>query len=320
MGLFQRVRDASRQVAERAEYVRIDHERLAAYAGTLPLAQATAPDLDPASHYLGQGEGTLAFIVTLDTINFGSGYFPHLRKRPGMSGYFTVATALAEHFRAHGPIPAARLMELTTEDWSALYGQAGLDGPVRELMGLFAAALNDLGRYLLARFAGSFAALVEAAGGSAEQLARLLVEMRFFDDVATYRGMPVPFYKRAQLTAADLALACDGQGWGAFADLDSLTIFADNLVPHVLRVDGVLHYDPGLAARIDREEVIPAGAPEEVEIRARAVHAVDLLVGELRRVGQRVNAMGLGYLLWNRGQAPYYKRVRPRHRTRTVYY
>ncbi len=202
----------------------------------------------------------------------------------------------------------------------ALFGQAGLDGPVRELMGLFAAALNDLGRYLLARFAGSFAALVEAAAGSAEQLAGLLVEMRFFDDVATYHGMPVPFYKRAQLTAADLALAFDGHGWGAFADLDSLTIFADNLVPHVLRVDGVLHYDPGLAARIDREEVIPAGAPEEVEIGACAVHAVELLVGELRRAGQRVNAMGLDYLLWNRGQAPYYKQIWPRHRTRTVYY
>jgi transposase len=30
-------------------------------------------------------------------------------------------------------------------------------------------------------------------------------------------------------------------------------------------------------------------------------------------------AMGLDYLLWNRGQQPYYK-ARPRHRTRTVFY
>jgi hypothetical protein len=30
--------------------------------------------------------------------------------------------------------------------------------------------------------------------------------------------------------------------------------------------------------------------------------------------------MGLDYLLWNRGQQPYYKKARPRHRTRTVFY
>ena len=39
------------------------------------------------------------------------------------------------------------------------------------------------------------------------------------------------FYKRAQIVASDLALA----GVAEFDDLDRLTIFADNLVPHVLR-------------------------------------------------------------------------------------
>ena len=63
--------------------------------------------------------------------------------------------------------------------------------------------------------------------------------MPFFDE----RG----FWKRAQITANDLALA----GVAEFPDLDRLTIFADNLVPHVLRVDGVLRYDD-LARRAHR--------------------------------------------------------------------
>ena len=130
----------------------------------------------------------------------------------------------------------------------------------------------------------------------------------------------MPFYKRAQLTAADLALAFDGQGWGRFSDLRRLTIFADNLVPHVLRLDGVLLYDPELARRIDAEELVAAGSAEEIEIRAGALHAVELLVAELRRRGNDATAMGLDYLLWNRGQQPAYKRAKPRHRTRTVFY
>jgi hypothetical protein len=125
--------------------------------------------------------------------------------------------------------------------------------------------------------------------------------LRYFDD----RG----FWKRAQIVPNDLALA----GIAEFADLDRLTIFADNLVPHVLRVDGVLAYDPALAARIDAGELLEPG-PEEREIRACAVHACELIAAELG-VPPRV----LDTWLWNRGQEPRYKAL-PRHRCRTVFY
>lgn len=187
-------------------------------------------------------------------------------------------------------------------------------------MDRFAAALNDLGRLLIDSYSGSFSTLIESAGYSAEQLVRLLSAMPFFDDVADLRGRRVPFYKRAQLTAADLALGFEGQGWGRFDDLGELTIFADNLVPHVLRMDGILLYAPVLAARIDSEELIPAGSPEEVEIRAGALHAAELMAGELRQAGRPTTAMSIDFFLWNRGQQPSYKLAKPRHRTRTVFY
>jgi hypothetical protein len=186
-------------------------------------------------------------------------------------------------------------------------------------MALFAAALNELGRHIADKYKGRFAAPIEAAGGSATRLVALLAAMSFFRDVATYRGREVPFYKRAQITIADLVLAFDGTGLGAFGDLDRLTIFADNLVPHVLRVDGLLHYDAALAARIAAGEPLAAGSPEEVEIRAAAVHTAELLVAACAARGRRVTARELDYLLWNRGLAPLY-REQPRHRTRTTAY
>jgi hypothetical protein len=63
------------------------------------------------------------------------------------------------------------------------------------------------------------------------------------------------FYKRAQITANGRALA----GVASFADVDRLTVFADNLLPHVLRTDGVLTYAPGLAATVDAGLLLPAG-------------------------------------------------------------
>ena len=74
-----------------------------------------------------------------------------------------------------------------------------------------------------------------------------------------------PASSSALRSPSDLALA----GVAEFHDLDRLTIFADNLVPHVLRVDGVLRYDPALAARIDAGELIPPGDGGDRDPRLR---------------------------------------------------
>jgi hypothetical protein len=290
MSLLDAVRAGCREIAETARSVSIDLD-----AAREP-EPGPAPGLDPERHYLeGPPEAVAAYLLQLDAVNFGSGWFPTLRKRPGSSGYFTVAWALADRARASGPWTNAELRALDVAEVAAVLGQE----PRHPLMRLYAAALRDLGRFLGERSALD---LVAEAGGSAERLATALARgMRFFDD----RG----FYKRAQIAANDLALA----GIADFHDLDRLTIFADNLVPHVLRVDGVLRYDPSLAARIDAGELLPQGR-EEREIRACAVHACERLA---ERTGTPPRVLDVR--LWNRGQAPEYKRV-PRHRTRCVYY
>lgn len=311
------VRSAAAEVARRAGWVRVRLDRIAAYAAGLEADQLPT-QLDPGVHFYGTAEETAAFVVTLDAVNFGSGYFPHLRRRDGRSGYFHVARSLKEAFERGGPLSSADLGRLTAEDCASIFDQP-LEGPAFELMGLFAQALNDLGWFLDDRHHGSVTALVEAAGRSAERLAAELAEMPFFADVHDHRGLRVPIFKRAQITAADLSLALGGGGLGEFADLDRLTIFADNLVPHVLRLDGVLEFDGRLADRIERGELLSSGSEEEVEMRACAIHAAEILRAELEAGGRRLRAMDLDNLLWNRGQQPAYK-ARPRPRCRSVYY
>src|SRR3954469_25662808 len=98
MGLCDDVRRHCAEVAADARYVSI---HLDDAEGIEP---GPPPTLDPVTHYLeGDREAVTAFLLTLDAINFGSGWFPTLRKAPGRSGYFTVASALAGHFRARGP-------------------------------------------------------------------------------------------------------------------------------------------------------------------------------------------------------------------------
>jgi hypothetical protein len=317
--LFTDIREGAAAVARDARFVRLREERLADYAASLELGGLPTPIYDTEHHFAGADADTVAYLLALDSVNFGSGYFPHLRKRPGMSGYFTIASSLKDRWEMRGPLAGPELRELSRADCAALFGQTEGDRAIDELMALFARALNDLGLWLGRRYDDDPLGPIAAAGGSAARLLALVAEIPSFRDVAIYDGREIPLYKRAQLLAADLALAFAEAGPGAFGDLDRLTIFADNLVPHVLRVDGVLDYDAGLVARIERGELIPAGSPEETEIRAVALHAVERLVALLQAHGTPASARELDYLLWNRGQRASYK-AQPRHRTRTVFY
>ncbi len=317
--VFARIRAACAEVAGRARHVRIAPEPLERLADELAAGPRTPPEQDPAHHRVGDDATTLAYVVTLDALNFGSGWFPHLAKRPGLSGYFTIATALKERFEREGPWSAAELAAFEAGECGRVFEQDLASPPVAELMELFARALRELGERIEQRHGGRFEALVAGAEGSAARLVDELAELSFYRDVSRYEELEVPLFKRAQLTAADLSSAFRGEGPGRFRDLDHLTIFADNLVPHVLRCEDVLVYTDALARRIDAEEPIPAGSPEEVEIRAVAVHAVERCVDRARERGVDLTARELDSVLWTRGHRPDMK-ARPRHRTRCTFY
>jgi putative queuosine salvage protein len=299
--LVDAIREACASVAAEARSVAVDREALDRCADTLVVEQPAAADVPGESR-----DERAAFVVTLGTINFGSGWWPTITKRPSMSGYRTIEAGLADRFRRDGPWSAAELARIGPAAVAETLGQS----PTHELMALYAWALADVGERVERRFGGSFARLVDAADGSATSLSELLAAWPSFLDVSVYRGRSTPFFKRAQLIAADLVYA----GVARFEDLDRLTLFADNLVPHVLRVDGVLRYDEALATRIDSEKPIEHGSPDEVEIRACAVTAVEWLA---ERSG--LSPVVLDGLLWRRGQAPEYK-ARPRHRARCAAY
>jgi hypothetical protein len=293
LALTDDIRAAAVRVAAQARHVRIREDAIEGYARTIPPVAPPAPDLEGADE-----ETRAAFSLQLNAINFGSGWFPTLRKQPGMSGFRTIEAGL----RARGPWTAAQLREITREEVAKTMGQ----DPGHELMGLYARHLRELGTKT-----DSFLELARAGDGSAETLATILAGFPTWRDVSRYEDFEVPLFKRAQIAAADLALA----GIAPARDLHRLTLFADNLVPHVLRLDGVLEFKAPLIARIEAEELLEHDSPEEVEIRACALHAVELLVA----AHGSATATVVDNVLWHRGGEPRYK-ARPRHRARCTQY
>lgn len=315
--LPDRVRAACAAVAATARFVHIDQERIAPYVATLPRAELAEPALAPDDLPVTDPDDVIAWVLTVHAINFGSGFFPVLQKRPGLSGSKTIFAALRHRFGRHGPFSAAELRAIEVTDTAELFGQDP-NGPAGPLMAWFADAWRALGDAVEDRWDGHFGGIVEEAAGSAGALSGLLATIDGWQDSWRHGDIDVPLHKRAQIVPAHLAMAFGGTGAGRFDDLDALTIFADNLVPHVLRLDGVLEFDEHLVARIEAEDLLEPGSAEEVEIRAVAVHAAELLVAEARRQGP-ATAMGLDQILWNRGAGRRYK-ARPRHRSRSTAY
>jgi hypothetical protein len=306
MVVIDELREVCGWIAGRSSHVRVCVERVPAY--TLPLGdleELTGAARVSSSRSPEQLEEEAAFWVTLDAVNFGSGWFPTIKKNSEPTGYRTIAAGIRRKFDESGAWTPAQLAAMSNAELAGWLDQ----DPEHELIGLFVESLRDLGEHV-----ETFAGLVDAADGSAVALVETLAGWDCFCDVSEYQGRAVPFLKRAQILAADLQRA----GVAEFRDLGRLTMFADNLVPHVLRLDGVLWFEPELVARIEVGELIEHGSPEEVEIRASAVHAVELITAA-QSPGTAVTAARIDEVLWNRGQAPEYKAV-PRHRSRSTAY
>jgi hypothetical protein len=284
--LPQRVRDACAEIARSARWVAIDPDASTRAEGVA--------GLDPEQHFLdGDPEQVAMYVLILDAINFGSGWFPTLRHGATVA---MTERLTAEVRRRGGPWRAGELRALDAAAIAAVLDE----DPGHPLMEHYAEGLRQLGRFLGDRDA--LAVIADARGSAARLAAALAAGMPSFADAG--------FYKRAQITANDLVLA----GVAEFSDVDDLTVFADNFLPHVLRVDGVLVLDDALAARIDAGELLEAGSEEERELRACAVHACEALAARFG-VAPRL----LDNWLWNRGLEPAYA-ARPAHLTRTVFY
>jgi hypothetical protein len=290
-------------VAERARSVGIDEARIEQYAARLERAMESGRKEE---RPVERGpEAAAAFAICMNAINFGSGWWPTIRKRPGLSGYSTMEAGVSERFDSAGPWSAEELAAVTASEIAVVLGQ----DPRHPLMAQFAAALRDVGAHLLEDHGGRYLAVVEGAR-SIPGLAGVFAGWESFADVSRYEGREVPFFKRAQLAAADIHRA----GIAALPGIEELTAFADNLVPHVLRLDGVIRLDPALVVKIEAEELLVHGSPEEVELRACAVQAIELLAAAGRCCPAAIDGA-----LWRRGGDRRYKSL-PRPRSRNGAY
>lgn len=124
----------------------------------------------------------------------------------------------------------------------------------------------------LQKYSCSFTNCIKAANGSAAGLVNLLAnDFSCFRDEFKFQGRrkPVRFLKRAQILTADLWACFQGEGYGAFKDIDKITMFADYRVPQVLNTMGCISYSPPLNEAIKDRQILPSGGTWELQMRGK---------------------------------------------------
>lgn len=144
---------------------------------------------------------------------------------------------------------------------------------------------------------------------------------------------------------ADLWACFQGESYGAFRDIDKITMFADYRIPQVLTTMGCLSYSPPLMTAIKEHELIESGSNWEMQLRGKfrmltlplgsglvkltitkacSIWCVELIKREIKRnhPDVEVNAILIDFFLYDlmkeleaKGQESV-----PHHRTRSIWY
>lgn len=280
-------------------------------------------------------ESSISWIFLVDALNFSFWTAKECVKyevKYGDSvhtGYWSLCAAVNRALDEGVPVLSARFLAGLTEETAAKIFRSDSETSI-PLLKERVAVMNEIGSILLSEFDGSFSNCIIQANGNAQNLLRRVIDnFPCFRDEAVYMNRRVSIYKRAQILIADVWACFEGEGLGAFDDIDTITMFADYRIPQILVYFGVVHYSDRLQSLLDDEHLFSNGDAMEVEIRGASIHAVELLSKAVNKKlatddklkGKTVNAILLDHFLWDyrRAHDKETKHI-PFHKVRCIYY
>ena len=140
-----------------------------------------------------------------------------------------------------------------------------------------------------------------------------------FNDVSTFEGHEIKFYKLAQLGTWMLYSTLHKSGKFHLDNPEKMSAFADYIVPVALRLLGITSYSQELENSINTHQLIPRDSRQEIEIRAHCLYATALLteeINKLRSAKEQVIIPQIDARLWTH----YHTTSWPHHLTKTIMY
>lgn len=285
-----------------------------------------------------KNQDTVDFIFTMDLLNFSfwsslpsdARFAVDYRGRRWV-GYWSLVASLQRALDEGIPITSSDFWQNELECNEELLGHV-FRSATEEQMPMISerlACLREAGRVLYDKYGCSFVNCITQADGSAAALVNLVADnFECFRDEVRFEGQTVRFYKRAQILVADLWACFEGQSYGSFEDISTLTIFPDYRIPQILHQLGCLLYSPPLESCIRRFKNVESRSRWEIELRGCSIWCVELLKRQILRnfpeAKTDINAVLIDFFLFDflkdRPATEADEDLIPHHRTRSIWY
>ncbi|MFN8062930.1 MAG: queuosine salvage family protein [Vicinamibacterales bacterium] len=322
------VLDSLKPVIEQSTHVRTNVDKIVEHAGWLAYDELPFPQMAIPFGLEKNVEQAIDFAMVTNTVNTAFTDFTTSVKfqidydgrRRSDSEAMTACfmRALAEKV----PILDGRyLATLTREQLVHVFRGGNIEMPMLDEK---LAALREVGQVLVQKYGGFFHNFIASCSKRLYDhgnglVDKLVQDFPRFNDVSRYKGAEVKFYKLTQLGYWGLYSSLRPQKAFPIEDIDTMTAFADYIVPVAMRVMNILEYTPELDKAIADGKELPRDSDEEIEIRAHMLHATALLREEInkrRPADLQIIIPQLDARLWISYHATHW----PHHLTRTTMY
>jgi hypothetical protein len=316
--MADRVRESVQKAAcfDSLEHISIDTDQLDAFTKRLrthefPCPDWRAPVLIDESEY--GVETVFDFFIVGNTLNFafddfstGETFTTTYAGETWIGGYALWASLTRALENGTDITDGEVLRDLTLDETREIFsGEDPL--PLREDRHRI---LTDLGNRLCDRLNGHFHAAFSPKSdhrsysdgdGIIEFLTREFPGA--YADTREYGGQTVYFDKQAKLSVGMLHGRFQDSPEYTIADVDEMTIFADYLIPALLREENVLEYSEELANAVDSKERLAEGSKMEVEIRIGTILTGERLLDRINsKRAEPINGLQLDQALWRSGR------------------
>lgn len=162
---------------------------------------------------------------------------------------------------------------------------------------------------------GSFYDYIKEMNTDQEIFKTILNNFSSFEDIRSYKGQTIYFYKLAQLLTSDILHVIEFKEQKR-VDYSNLLGCADYKIPQVMQGFGILEYDENLSSLLDNKNVLKENSEYEVEIRASMIAVINYI---WEKIDKSIDRIDINDFIWSKGNDKT-KRYKPYHLTRTTSY
>ena len=299
---MNKILSSTKFVVEKAKYVKINHDKIKEFCknfhhGDVKHWLSEAPlDISTLNE-----EQILNFLLVYSTTGFCYWGDPpwsiEYRRKKHIGSFAMIAAIMKAHEKSIKILDPKYRSQISKKEYAKI-----LHIRINNNIYLFDERLkflNESGKVILEKYNGKVSNLLKSADGDVIKILEALTKnFSSYNDSYKYKGNEVHFNKKAQLFISDVFQIFEGEGIGHFHNIQELTALADYRIPQVLRNVGILAYSKELVDKIDKGVLIPKGSPEEIELRASMIWAVQFIYNSVKDREQRLLPIGVNDHLW----------------------